>query len=953
MRGVWCLKFEVFSASSAPVQDLLKKIEVDAIARLVLPPGRTADEERARFRAFLKVETHRLKLAHRNGQGGLAICRGRSAILDHIIRAYWNAAVNTLSQQARAEFPPIAVVALGGYGRSELNPHSDVDLMFLHEGQVAAHSKPLPVLERIMNSVWLPLYDLGLKPGHSVRNIADCVAAANDKSDARSMETKTSFIEARLIVGDARLFARFQKTVLAKCVEGFRDKYIALRIEDQTSRRAKFGNSASMQEPNIKNGCGGLRDFQNLLWMAFFKYRTLSLAELCQHELVTENEKEQLEAAYDFLLRVRTELHYHVNRPMDALTKNLQPAVAHALGYTDRSPSQRIEKFMRAVYTHMRNIYLITRTLEQRMALAPKTLSRLSLLRLLPKRQKPETIEPVDGLKFIGDEIHAASNRIFRDQPRRLMRVFLHAQQRGLRLHPDLAQLIRNQLALVDRDFLHDEHVAETFLTILNQRGNVAPILRAMHEVDLLGKYIPEFGKLTCLVQHEFYHQYTADEHTLVCVDKLDHVWEAQDALFKSYSPVFQSLERPFLLYLALLLHDTGKSDHGASHAKSGARIATRVAKRLRLDAADTQTLCAVIEQHLTMATISQRRDMDDPAEIRHFARLMQNAEVLNLLTLHTFADSLATSDKLWNGFKDSLLRELRNRTLPLLTGGTEFIKAEEKQREQLMQEVYRLLPEDVGEEELHAHFATLPPRYFQIHAAEEILTDLELAHDFMSTQVLADDDSALAPAVHWHNVPDSGYTEVKVCTWDRAGLFAKVAGSLSASGLTILSAQVFTRSDAMALDTFFVADAKTGSLVGAEQREKFETLLAKVLLKPDTDLHALIARQNISRPLFQAYVGEHIPTQVHLDNDASDTRTLIEVETEDRIGLLYAIAQTFAELQLDLSAARICTEKGAAIDNFYVHELGGGKILSPERQSAIERRLRHAIHQLDQAMAR
>jgi [protein-PII] uridylyltransferase len=935
------------------VQDLLKKIEADAGARLTLPPGRTPDDERARFRAFLKVETHRLQLAHRNGLGGLAICQARAAILDHIIRAYWAAAANTLSPQARKEFPPIAVVALGGYGRSELNPHSDIDLMFLHEGQVAAHSKPLPVLEKIMNGVWLPLYDLGLKPGHSVRSIADCVAAANDKSDARSMETKTSFIEARLIVGDQKLFARFQKTVLARCVSGFEGKYIALRLEDQASRRAKFGNSACMQEPNIKNGCGGLRDFQNLLWMAFFKYGTRSLADVCQHALATDKERELLEAAYDFLLRVRTELHYHVNRPLDALTKNLQPAVAHALGYTDRSPSQRIEKFMRDVYTHSRNIYLITRTLEQRMALAPQPQSRLSLRAFFPKARRVVTSEPVDGLKFIAGEIHATSNRIFRDQPRRLMRVFLHAQQRGLRLHPDLAQLIRNQLALVDRDFLHDEHVAETFLTILNQRGNVAPVLRAMHEVDLLGKYLPEFGKLTCLVQHEFYHQYTADEHTLVCLEKLDRVWEAQEPLFKSYSAMFQSVERPFLLYLALLLHDTGKSDHRGRHASVGARLATRVAKRLRLDAADTQTLCVVIEQHLTMASISQRRDMDDPGEVRQFARQMQHAEILNLLTLHTFADSLATSDKLWNGFKDSLLRELRNRALPLLTGGTEFVRAEEKQREHLMQEVHRLLPGELGEEELHAHFATLPPRYFQIHAAEQILADLELANRFIRVQVLEDDETALAPVVHWRNEPDRGYTQVKVCTWDRAGLFAKIAGSLSATGLTILSAQVFTRSDALALDTFFVADAKTGSLVDPGQREQFETLLGKVLIKPDTDLHELIARQNLSRPLFQAYVGEHIPTQIHLDNDASETRTLIEVETEDRIGLLYAIAQTFAELQLDLSAARICTEKGAAIDNFYVHEIGGGKILSPERQKAIERRLRHAIHQLDQGGSR
>lgn len=928
----------------------MQKIQTDAEVRLTLPPGRTPDQERARFRTFLKLATHRLKLAHRNGEGGVVICQARAAILDHIVCAYWRVAVDTLTPGAREDFPPLAVVALGGYGRGELNPHSDIDLMFLHEGQVAAHSKPLPVLERIMNGVWLPLYDLGLKPNNSVRDIADCIAAANNKSDARSMETKTSFIEARLIVGDEKLFARFQKAVIAKCVVSFEEKYIQLRLEDQASRRAKYGNSACMQEPNIKNGCGGMRDFQNLLWMAFFKYRTRSLADLWQHDLATAKEREQLEEAYDFLLRVRTELHHHVNRPLDALTKNLQPAVATGLGYGDRSPSQRIEKFMRDVYMRMRNIYLITRTLEQRMALAPQPQPRLTFRKFLPKIRPALLDKPVDGLKFINGEIHAESKYIFRDQPRRLMRVFLHAQQRGLRLHPDLAQLIRNQLALVDREFLRDQRVAETFLAILNQRGSVAPVLRAMHEVDLLGKYVPEFGKLTCLVQHEFYHQYAADEHTLVCLEKLDRIWEAQDPLFKAYTPILQTLERPYLLYLGMLLHDTGKPEHDGRHELAGAKNATRVARRLGLDAADTEGLCRLIEHHLTMANISQRRDMDDPSEIRKFARQLQSLEMLNLLTLHTFADSLATSDKLWNGFKDALLRELRSRTLPLLAGGTEFVLAEEKHREQLMQEVYRLLPEGVNEEELHAHFVTLPPRYFQIHTAEEIVADLALAHRFMHVQLFGNDEDALSPQVHWRNEPDRGCAEVKVCTWDRAGLFGKIAGSLSATGLTILSAQIFTRSDAIVLDSFSVVDAVTGNLPEPTQREKFESLLARLLISGEVDLHALIARQKISRPLFQAYVGENIPTQIRLDNDTSETRTILEIETEDRLGLLYFIAQTLAELELDITTARICTEKGAAIDNLYIHELGGGKILSPERQKAIERRLRHAIQQLDTA---
>ena len=931
------------------MQDLLRKIEAYAATRLTLPPGTTFDQERARFRSFLKQETHRLKLAHRNGAGGLAICRARAAIIDHIIRSLWATTLGLLSPQAREEFPPIAVIGLGGYGRAELNPHSDIDLMFLHEGQVAAsQTRALPVLQRVMDGVWLPLFDLNLKPGHSVRSIADCVAAANDRDDVRSVETKTSLIEARLIVGDEKLFARFQKTILAKCVEGHEDRYIAARLEDQTTRRTKYGNSACMQEPNIKNGCGGLRDFQNLLWMAYFKYRTRTLAELQEREFVTSKERKQLEAAYDFLLRVRTELHYHVNRPLDALTKSIQPAVAHELGYGDRSPSLRIEKFMRDIYTHARAVFLITRTLEQRLALVPPPQRLLSLRAWLPKG-RAEAVEPVDGFKFINGEIHAASNRIFRDQPRRLMRVFLESQKRGLRLHADLAQLIRNQITLVDREFLADEHVRETFLTILNQRGNVAPILRAMHEVDLLGKYLPEFGKLTCLVQHEFYHQYAADEHTLVCLEQLDRIWEAKAPPYQRYSPLFQSVEQPFVLYLALLLHDTGKPEGHGKHAVVSSQLALRVAKRLQLDGTTTHTLRTIIEHHLLMASLSQRRDLSDPSVIRSFARQMQQLEILNLLMLLTFADAQATSDKLWNGFKDSLLWELYTRTLPLLTGGTEFVRAEEKQRELLMEEVGSLKPTVADEEELHAHFATLPPRYFQIHPAAEIHEDLRLAHHFMRRQVV-DEENLLAPEVFWRNEPDRGYSAVKVCTWDRAGLFGKIAGSLSATGLTILSAQIFTRTDAVVLDTFFVADARSGALADPEQRAKFEGTLAAVLTGETLNLTALIARQKISRPLYQAYVGERIPTQVVFDNNASDTRTLLEVETEDRIGLLYTIAQTLTELSLDISTARICTEKGAAIDSFYLHELGGGKILSLERQHAIERRLRHAIAVLDAA---
>jgi [protein-PII] uridylyltransferase len=931
------------------VQDLLKKIEAAALARLTFSPEATAPEKLVRYKNFLKVEAHRLKLLHRAGGGGQEICQGRAAILDALLQHLWMAAREKMSPEVKKGFSPIALVAIGGFGRAELNPHSDIDFMFLHEGQVAV-GKPLPYLATLIDGVLYPLWDIGLKIGYSVRDLNDCVKVANT-----DMQSKTSLIESRLIIGDENLFARFQKAVITKCVIGYEDKYIELRLEDQASRRTKHGNSACMQEPNIKNGCGGLRDFQNLLWMAFFKYRTRSLAELQAREFVSAAERKQLESAYDFLLRVRTELHYHTNRPQDVLGKNLQPAVALNLGYGDRSPSLRIEKFMRDLYVHMRNVYLITRTLEQRLALhSPAQTGRIAKLRRLLGGSPPRTMpEPVDGFLFVGDEIRASSSRIFRDSPRRLMRVFLHAQQRHLQLHPDLAQLIRNQLSLVNREFLNDEHVRETFQTILERRGEVSRILRAMHEVNFLGKYVPEFGKLTCLVQHEFYHQYAADEHTLVCLEQLDRVWEAKEPPFKNYAPVFQSLERPGLLYLALLLHDVGKaaSHERGKHAQAGAVLALRAAKRLQLETTAADTLKFLVENHLLMATLSQRRDLDDASVIRNFARQVGTPEKLNLLALLTFADSQGTSDKLWSGFKDSLLWQLHSRALTQLTGGTEFRRASQKARDDLRYAVRELASRRISDEELAAHFSLLPERYFEIYTPKQILDDVELAHRFMHRLVM-ENQRALAPVTAWIDERDRGYSLVKICTWDRAGLFGKIAGSLSAAGLNIMGAQIFTRADGIVLDTFFVNDGRNGSLATREQREQFSSLLESVLTGETVNLHKLIAQQSALRPTYSAYLGERMGTQIRFDNTTSDGRTLIEIETEDRLGLLHAISQALAAQRLDIAAARIVTERGAAMDSFYVRELGGGQINQPARQAAVELALRAAIGQLEISLA-
>jgi [protein-PII] uridylyltransferase len=919
---------------------LLEKIQAHAATRLVLPPNTSPRTELARYKNFLKIETHRLKILHRAGAEGREICRARSVIIDLVLCNILEGIRKSSPLLAQGPGPAFALVAIGGYGRSELNPFSDIDIMFLHEGDQVSLGKARPALSELIDGLLYTLWDLSFKVGHSVRSIDDCVQVANS-----DMQSKTALIEARRIFGNETLFDKLGRTVLAKCVLEHENEYITARLEDQALRRAKYGNSAFMQEPNIKNGCGGLRDYQNLLWMSHFKYQTRSLLDLEQRQMISASERKQLDSAYGFLLRVRNELHYLVNHPAEILGRSLQPAVAANLGYHDRSAGKRVERFMGEFYQHSRNIDLITRTVEQRMALFAPPKRLLSFARNIFRSKSAARAEPsVDGFRFVDGEIHPVSPGIFRENPRRLMRLFLHAQQRGLKLHPDMAQLVRNQHALVNNSFLRDPHVQATFLEILDQRGNVAPILRAMHEVGLLGKFLPEFGRLTCLVQHEFYHQYTADEHTLVCIGKLDQVWNAKTPPYAAYGEISRQVENAFVLYLALLLHDSGKALRTGHHEEIGGKVALSVSRRLGLDGAKAHTLRLVIENHLAMAQISQRRDLDDPAIITHFARQIQTVENLVLLTLHTFADSMGTSDQLWNGFKDAVLWRLYQKTRQRLTGETDFLIAEVRQRELLVEEVERLAPPTFDPAEIRAHFNSVPPRYCQINDAKDILRDIAQVHRFIQLQLADNEVNALTPIVTWHNERDRGYTTVTVCTWNRDRLFTCINGCLTAAGFNILSADILTRSDGVILDAFCVTDAKTGLLANREERDKFESLMQKILTGTPMDLPALIAKARTTPPHYKSLEGERIPTVIETDNLTSEDRTILDVQAEDRVGLLYDISQTLADLNIRIYLAKILTEKGAAIDSFYITERWGTKVLEAERQKEIKERLRKAV---------
>ncbi len=919
---------------------LLEKAEASAakLLRIKSKPGNTV--ELPKYRNFLKVESQRLKFEHRGGGSGLAVARARAKVLDLAVESLYRE-IRLCQPQPENDRSELAIVAYGGYGRGELNPCSDLDVMILHNQKDLSRSKKHAWLIEFCHTFFLSLTDIKLKILPVTRSIQDCVKIANE-----DVQSKTALIETRLIEGNQELFDKMTSTLLTRCVHRQEKAYITERLNDQQTRRSKFGDSPYMQEPNIKNGCGGLRDYQNLLWMAFFKQRCRAIEDLLEHKIIDQSEYRQLTSAYDYLLRVRNEMHYLTNRPEETLRRNLQPRVARHLGFTQSSPSKRIEAFMPEVYTHMRNIYLLSRTLEQRMALFPTAPGIKTLSRLLPGKKTPGT----DGFEFADGQIALANSRALKEQPRRLMRAFLHAQKRGLTLHPELAYAIRSHLPLADRAFLLDENVKETFLEILNQRGNVARTLRAMHEVGLLGKYIPEFGKLTGKVQHEFYHVYTADEHTIVCIEHLDRIWDAKKPPYAQYTEIFERLENPYLLYLALILHDTGKAKtnkKSKGHSSDGAKIAMRVGKRLGLGRKERQTLRFLVEEHLTMATLSQRRDLDDPDVIESFAQLAQSSANVDLLTLHTFADSLGTSRDMWNGFKDGLLRSLHHQSYKRLSTDTTFRVADHKIRNDLRKYVESHSPRTIHADEIDALFEHLPDRYFRTTRAEDVQADLERVHRFMSRQTRLSEHS-LDPIVSWHQDRNRGFSVVQMATWDYPRVFAKLCGALAATGINILSARIFSRTDGIILDDFSVMDAVSGSFVGKERRQKFHDNVTNILMN-EVDLDKLVAKAPKAAPLYQSLEDEQLPTQIEFDNKTSERRTIIDVETEDRVGLLYVIAITLAELDLDLSVAKISTERGAAIDSFYVKDAEGNKIVDENHQNWIAEKLYAAIESLPQ----
>jgi [protein-PII] uridylyltransferase len=867
------------------------------------------------YRKFLNIENYRLRLKHHAGGGGREVCSLRASLVDIVLRHLLAAA---LGDEGKKKPPRLALVAIGGYGRGELNPFSDVDIMFLHPDSMRDVG---PQVNTIVEQILYMLWDVGFKVGHSTRSVSGAVKEAN-----ANMLSKTALLEARLIVGDAKLFEEFKAEFLKRCVDGHVEQYIADRVANQTERHAKAGKSVYMQEPNIKNGCGGLRDYQNLLWISFFKERVQSTADLVKKGLINETERRELDRAYDFLLRVRTELHYLNKRSTDIIVINQQLPIANKLGYEQKTILRRTEAFMRDYYQHARKVYHITQLLSERLSVPVANGTKASGLLGFLRKPKPARSQTFDGFYAQDGRLFAESQNIFNQEPARMMRLFQHLQQRDLRMSAELATLVRRRLHLVDRTFQYSKAVRETFLAICSRKGKVGAILRAMHEVDFLGRYMPEFGQLTALVQHEFFHRYTADEHTLVCIEKLDSLVDSTEPKFKSYTALFRKLEDPAVLYLALLLHDTGKASSARVHAEASAVFAAKVARRLQLTPEQRRSLLLLVDNHIVLSSTAQRRNLDDSATIAEFALLVKSQHNLEALMLLTLADGQGTGDENWSDWKESLVWQLFRTTSLYLEDGEAFYRQRTIEREALREAVMKKLSADYGEE-IDAHFEFMPDRYFQTYKIGEIIEHIRIFRQFLAA-LWSDESKTLAPAVRWIANPDRGHSEFWFCGWDRSELLARIAGSLSTVGLNILSADVFTRGDNLVLDIFRVCDTKFRAVTDEKDIASVEKRLRQSLEVPEFDFDPLLVKARKKRG-FQLSQELDFPTRIGVDNDAHPVYTLVDIQTPDRLGLLYHLLRAFGQTNAQIALSRITTEKGAAIDSFYVTDVEGRKLKS------------------------
>ncbi|WP_160162676.1 [protein-PII] uridylyltransferase [Magnetococcus marinus] len=867
------------------------------------------------FKNALQMGREALRIEHECGATGRRIVKGHTFVMDLLLNRL-HALVHGIAHQAVEEGAATldehpderyAMVATGGYGRGELAPYSDIDLLFIIPD--AAPSEITDKIEKVLYFLW----DLGLDVGQAVRTLDECMAQANEE-----IENRTSMLESRFLAGNRALFKNFsehfQERVLSDPARFLKEK-----LEEQSKRHERFGNSLFYLEPNIKENPGGLRDIHTLFWAAKYRYKVMRIKDLIPQQLITEEEYTTFTRAREFLWRIRNALHYTADRRDDRLTFGHQLTIAQDFGYRDREGMLGVEQFMRRYYQTAKQIHNLCQVFLHQYTVEHKDTEL--------QRQPLEDCFVLEGNLLAVDSPNA-----FEQDPARMMILFEIAQRHGEAIHPNALRQITGHLALADRTFRVDERVTTSFRNILTAPNGVAWALRSMNNCGLLGRFIPEFGRIIGQTQHDLFHVYTVDEHSILAVEALRAIRAGR--LMKELplaSELISRVRNPLVLLMAVLFHDIAKG-RGGNHEIKGAIMAREVCPRLGLDRQATEQVAWLVRNHLIFSHTAFRRDINDPETVFQFARQMGGLENMDMLLLLTVSDIRAVGPNVWSEWKASLLRRLYNVTSQVIVRGLfkpeDMAELAAEQREA----TFELLMNDYPHNEVETYLERFYDDYFIGFETGAV------AEHFRSLYGKFDEPLAVC----FRTNPASHTTDMLIYCQDHPGLISRISGALAMESISILSANGNTTKDGMALDIFVIQDWQAQPVADLEKQQMVKQTLAKILsgkLHPDT--------HKAHKPKIRKEDHFMVPTAVNWDHHASEIYTIMEITTRNRFGLLHAVTRTLTEEGAQISTCKIATYGEKAIDVFYLKDLFGLK-LNHNRCQRIERALHAALEAVE-----
>lgn len=824
------------------------------------------------------------------GVSGHALVRKHSDFIDHHLASNF--------AQGVPAGEGFALVALGGYGRQELYPFSDIDLMLLYDPAKKDE------LNRLVEVILYPLWDTGLEVGHAVRTPEECIDDA-----AEDFFFRVAMLDARLIAGSASLFAKLTDMYKTAYIEGKRQEFIDDMLAQRVKRETQFGRHTYLLEPHIKESCGGFRDIQSMVWTAHVVFGLKDLAALQQAGLLSMEEFKKFEEAQNYLIRIRNRLHYLSGRKNDQLFFEYQEEMAQAFGFASEKNMLAVEHFMREVYAHMQTISITTDLFFEHVE---------EVLGSEDVPQAAKTLEP--GIEIRHNKIHLTGTELIRSRPKLFMRLFYQSARTGMPLHFRTRKALTANLNLVDDKLRHSRRNAKLFLAQLVAPGPFRT-LEEMLDSGFLTAYIPELAKVESLAQHDVYHVFTVDRHLLQTIDELEK-------LKKEEANIFAAVRLPQILFLAGLLHDIGKG-FGHGHADRGADLARQIGERLGLEADELDSLDFLVRNHLFLSHTALRRDLEDEEFIMRCAGRVDSAEKLAMLYLLTIADARATGPTVWNEWKAALLLELYLK-IALIFDRKGFSEQEqacgaELGAQWIREKVTEMLP--AGAE---LDLTLLPDDYLLSFPPEIIAKHIDCAGKLANRDIL-----------FLHEDSRESWT-LLIMTRDRPGLLSRIFGVLSLHNLNVLAAQIFTWADGTAVDAIEVNSA-VGEHYAGQQWQELEADLNQAI-NQQLGIEHRLQRKPSRLGTAHGQTEYRLTAKVEIDNQESDRYSVVEVYAQDRTGLLYDITRSLSDFGLSIYRARIGSRSDQAVDVFYVLDSNGQKVADKKIQEEIKKELLHAV---------